>query len=791
MQIPGYSIQRIIGHGGMATVYLAVQESLGREVALKVLLPALALDPVAPERFLREARFAAQLHHPHIVAIHEVGTHEGTPFMAMGYEPGGTLAGTPPGGIDPRVALRAVRDIASALDYAHKQGVVHRDVKPENILRRKDGSCVLSDFGIAHALATQSGLTNEGTSVGTPHYMSPEQLRGDKVDGRGDLYSLGIVLYQLLTGALPYQGTDGWAIGMQHLSAPIPKLPTPLAWLQPLIDALLAKEPAHRIQTGSDLVSRIDALLSAPRPGQIPPMGATTGQVMTRPERRVHWMIAAPIALIVVASLMFMQTTNRKRDQAARATAQTAAALQAAADAPAASIAVLPFVDMSQGQDQAYFSDGLAEELINVLAQDARLRVAGRTSSFHYRGSDVDVRRVGRELGVRSLLEGSVRRDGDRVRVTVQLINASDGFPIWSQTYDNRALAGIYALQDEIAASVAQALKIKLLEGAQAKPAEQHRATTAEAYTQYLAAQQTRSRGTAESARARVDAFRKVIELDPKFAPAYAQVATAESWAADYADDAAGVAAAQRQAMADADRAIKLDPELADGYLARGNLRANLSWDWQGAREDFEKAFSLSPGDARILQGYGSLLASLGQLPEAIATTRKAAERDPMQFSLWQALGYYQEAAGHLAEARVAQQRALALRADFPFVQYRLGMIELQQRQPRRALAIFNAIEFEPVRLLGQAMSQHDMRHASESQVALDALMKGYGYNAAYQIAQAYAWRDQPDMAFEWLDRAFVQRDGGLAEVKYDTALRGLRSDPRFAVLLRKLGLPV
>jgi len=788
LEIPGYSIERIIGHGGMATVYLAVQESLGREVALKVLLPSLASDPVAPERFLREARYAAQLHHPNIVAIHEVGSHDGTPYMAMGYEPNGTMAGTPPGGIDPRTALRAVRDIALALEYAHREGVVHRDVKPENILRRNDGSCVLSDFGIAHAVAAQTGLTNEGTSVGTPHYMSPEQLRGEKVDGRADLYSLGVVLFQMLTGSLPYQGTDGWAIGVQHINAPIPRLPANLSHLQPLVDDLLAKAPEERVQSGAALVERVEALLTGSQPAY------DTGRILLQPARRVHWLIAAPIALMVVASLMFVQKAERKRaDARATAAAAVDASHDPAVPAHAPSIAVLPLVDMSEGKDQEWFSDGLSEELINVLAQEPGLRVAGRTSSFSFKGRNIDLKRIGRELGVQSLLEGSVRKSGERMRVTVQLVNAADGFHLWSKTFDDRPLSDVYALQDEISAAVRDALKLKLL-GADApgiRPSlpPPHRASP-DVYTEYLRAQQTRARGTVETAEARVAAFRKVTALDPRFAPAFAHLAMAESWAADYAKDAAGVAAGQRQALSDADHAIALDPGLADAYWARGNLRATLTWDWEGARVDFEKAVLLKPGDIRGLQGYGSLLASLGQLPQAITSTRHAAGLDPMVYSLWQALGYYEEAGGRFDEARVAQQRALALRPDFPFATYRLGMIELQQRQPRRALAIFEAIEFEPLRLLGVSMAQHEMRHASESQVALDALIKAYGYNAAYQVAQAYAWRDQADMAFEWLDRAFVQRDGGLAEVKYDPALRKLRKDPRFQVFLGKLGLP-
>ena len=219
-------------------------------------------------------------------------------------------------------------------------------------------------------------------------------------------------------------------------------------------------------------------------------------------------------------------------------------------------------------------------------------------------------------------------------------------------------------------------------------------------------------------------------------------------------------------------------------------MRATVTWDWEGAGSDFQKAVALNPGDARILQGYGALLATLGRLPEAIETTRKAAEAEPLLFSVWQALGYYQEGAGQLDQARLSQERALALKPKFPFVHFRLGVIDLQQHQPKNAARAFAASGYEPLQLLGAALAEHDLRRGSESQQALDALIRDYGYNAAYQVAQAYAWRGQKDEAFQWLDRAFVQRDGGLAEVKYDPLLRSLRKDPRYRALLSKMGLP-
>jgi serine/threonine protein kinase len=368
---------------------------------------------------------SAKLHHPNIVAIFDVGTHQGVPYMSIAYEPGGTVAGSAQAKNDPKVALKIIRDIAAALDYAHRQGVIHRDVKPENILLRNDGTCVLSDFGIAHAVEAQTGLTREGTSVGTPHYMSPEQLRGEHVDARADIYSLGVVLFQLLTGELPYQGTDGWAIGMQHIGAPIPHLPPHLDHLQTFLDALLAKDPNRRLQSGAEVIQWVDARLS----GQ--------GPAMT----------------IAMATPMpgYSPTPPGARG--------------------AASIAILPFADLSQTKDQEYLADGLTEELCNLLAKVPGLFVASRSSAARFKGSSAKLAEIGRELKVATVLEGSVRKFGERVRISAQLINVADGFQRWSETYD-RTLSDVFATQDEIAALVLAALKEQLLPNVEAEAAK-------------------------------------------------------------------------------------------------------------------------------------------------------------------------------------------------------------------------------------------------------------------------------------------------------------------------------
>jgi TolB-like protein/Tfp pilus assembly protein PilF/tRNA A-37 threonylcarbamoyl transferase component Bud32 len=798
-EIPGYSIERVIGRGGMATVYLATQLSLGRHVALKLMSPHLAQDPVATERFLREARIAAKLHHPHIIDIHDVGVHEGVPYMAMAYEPGGTIARPGDAVETPSHALQIVRDIAAALDFAHRQGVVHRDVKPENILRRADGACVLSDFGIARAVEIKLGLTGEGTSVGTPHYMSPEQWRGEVVDGRSDLYSLGVVLFQLLTGELPFRGSDGWSAGMQHMSAAIPRLPPHLQHLQGLVDDLLAKDPAARPQTGLDLIRRIEAFLSGPSesitasfstppglavhtmasaptvPTPLPPSTTPTGSVSS------SWVMAAA-AVTLVAMLAWQPWRG-----GGEATTAAPTAAPAAAPAPT-TIAVLPFEDLSEAQDQAYFADGLAEELLDLMATLPQLRVAGRASSFRFRDSALDASAIGRDLGVSHLISGSVRRAGSRLRVSVRLLNTSDGFQVFSESYE-RELDDVLVLQDEIARAMIEALKLRLLPQQQPHAAA-HRSSDPGAYTEYLRGRQLMAGGGPEATAGAIAAFTRATELDPGFASAYARLAQAQMFSADFAEDEQGFAAAQRAALESVENAIRLAPDLVDGYWIRGNLRTSVSWDWSGARSDYQRALELEPTHGHAAQGYGALLASLGDLGEAIAVTRRVAEREPLLASIWQNLGYFQEAHGDLASARESQRRALALRPKFPFAHYRLAMMAWQAGDLDSAAAEFEGTGFEPLQWVGQALVAHRRGDAIASQRALDQLVEKYAFSAAFQIAEVHAGRGDHDAAFAWLQRAHQQHDGGLAEIKYDPIFAPLRSDRRYRELLTALGLP-
>jgi serine/threonine-protein kinase len=800
-EIPGYTILRPLGRGGMATVYLARQESLGREIALKVLTAGQADDPAAHERFLREARIAASLHHPHIVPIHDFGLHGGLAYIAMEYESGGTVAPMTGEKLPPRDALRIVRDIANALDYAHGRGVVHRDIKPDNILRRDDGAATLSDFGIARLLQGAGGvsvLTAEGTSVGTPQYMSPEQLRGDKVDGRSDLYSLGVVLWQLLTGELPYTGNDAWAIGTQHISADIPRLPPALAHLQPLLDALLAKNPEARVQSGAELAQRADALIggtATPETAVVVPAsvlpaaasGASTSPGARDPGARRTALGLGLVLLAVLAWFGWREFGTGARDAAATPAAANAMAPPARPVASTDnSIAVLPFVDMSQAKDQEYFSDGLSEELLNQLAQVPQLRVIARTSSFSFKGREVGVAEIARVLGVAHVLEGSVRKSGDTLRITAQLIRASDSSHLWSQTYD-RHLTDVFKVQDEISREVVSALKLKLLP--EKLPDNTQHTTDPAAYEQFLIGSDLARAGGRASVEAALAAQQRAVAIDPGYANAYAEIGTHEASMADFAPTPALRDAAITRSLAAADKAVALAPQLPDGWVARANTRFRLRWDWDGAQQDLAQALPLDPNRARTLFNSAPILFTLGKREQALALLRKAVAADPLSDTAWLALGRYQHADGDLPGAKQSLERALELNPQQNWANFLLGNLLLQTGDVEGAVAHYQLAP-EQFRTAGMAMAEFTRGNDAASRQLLATMEKDYAIGFSFQIAQVYAWRGEKDQAFAWLDRAYAVHDAGLVRLPFDPAMDPLRSDPRYAALVRKMGFP-
>jgi TolB-like protein len=454
-----------------------------------------------------------------------------------------------------------------------------------------------------------------------------------------------------------------------------------------------------------------------------------------------------------------------------------AAAMPAAIDK---SIAVLPFTDMSETHDQGYFSDGLSEDLIDLLTK-SELHVPARASSFYFKGQHVTIAEIAKALGVAYVLEGTVRKAGDTIRVRTELIRADNGFNVWSETYD-RDVKDIFKVQDDIAGRVLIALRAAL---PAAKTEDTDRTDNTEAYNQYLLGRNFLDQVTLAGFEHGTEAFKKAIALDPRYAAAYAGLAEAEAQAADKGGDPAGLT----RAVVDADRAIALAPSAEVGYRVRGFLRATFLWDWDGAQKDLDKALSIDP-NGKALNAMAELLSIQGRLPDAIVLQERVARNNPLVAPDWIALGALLNSAGRAPEARAAFAHALELNPHFSITLMNLVLMDLHDGRLDQALAETREIQDRDWQLLATALVQYSRRQLQESQEALDELIKTQASEMAYQISEIYAWRGQKDQAFAWLDRAFAQHDGGLTELKSDELMVSLRPDARFSALLHKMKLP-
>jgi len=491
--------------------------------------------------------------------------------------------------------------------------------------------------------------------------------------------------------------------------------------------------------------------------------------------------LAVVFAVVVVALGWFLADRfwipNRHAQEKA---AVVAPALPAISER---SIAVLPFIDMSEKKDQEYFSDGLSEELIELLGKTPGLRVIARTSSFYFKGRAEKLDAIAAELRVANVLEGSVRKSGDRLRVTAQLIRADTSDHVWSETFD-RDLRDIFKVQDEIASAVVTALKIRLLPMEPPAARNEQHTGNIEAYTQYLRGRENYNQGDAFGYQRAVVAFQVATELDSRYAVAYAALALARFWLADHTNDVPGY----ESALAAAEKAVALAPDLAMGYSARGFLRGIYRFDFAGAQADLDKAVALNPSDATVLHRSAVLLAVFGKLPEAIAREEKALALDPLSEEICRRLGFFFVANQQLAQARPLYEKALVIAPSSYHARFNLGELELLENRPEQALSAFQ----QTTDLAGQAKAEYSLGHVDASRRVLDQLIAEYGKRnfGEYQIARVYAWRGEKDLAFMWAERAYAHRDTGITWIKIDPDFRRLRSDARYTALLHKMNLP-
>jgi TolB-like protein/cytochrome c-type biogenesis protein CcmH/NrfG len=768
----------------MGEVYRARDTRLGRDVAIKVLPAEFTEDPDRLHRFEQEARAVAALNHPNILALHDIGTHEGAPYIVTELLEGESLRERLSDGALPvRKAVETAVQIAQGLAAAHEKGIIHRDLKPANVFVTRDGHVKILDFGIAkltppRSVAEQAKATtvlegtDAGTVLGTVAYMSPEQVRGQSVDHRSDIFSFGCVLYEMLSGRSPFRRDTAADTTGAILHDEAPELSASGVGVPPTIGHVirrcLEKVPDERFQSARDLAFALSEASGPTATGTAQIMGLSRAW----PKR-----VLIPVAIGVVALLAVV--TLRSLHRGSTAPPSTTAP----------SIAVLPFTNVSGDKEQEYFSDGLSEELMGLLTKVKEIHVAGRTSSFAFKGKDAKLADIGRELHVATVLEGSVRRSGDRLRVSTQLVNVADGYQIWAESYD-RTMTEVFAVQDEIAGAVVAALKVTLLP--QEHPvASQRQTANPEAYTQYLLGRHFYNFSNPDGLRRAVEAYENAIRLDPGYAAAYASLAVAEVDLAAQSGKFAEAEQWEQKARAAVEKAISLDPTLVEGYAARGYLRSSaFPPDWAGAQTDVEQALSLDPGnvDAHLVASW--LLTTVGRLPEATAEARKAIDLDPLSGSAWQNLGVGLCSSGDFKGARKALTRAIEISSGDVISHRYLGFTYLLEGNPKDALLEF-ARTLEYGRLTGAAMAEHDLGDARASQQDLDELVAKYSETAAYQIAEVHAWRGETDKAFGWLDRAYAQRDYGLCQLKSDLLLAKIRSEPRFQDLLRRMNFPL
>ena len=671
-----YRVERELGAGGMATVYLAEDLKHHRQVALKVLRPDLA-HAVGPERFLREIETTAQLHHPHILPLYDSGTADGFLYYVMPFVEGETLrdrlAREKQLPIDD--ALLIAREVSDALSYAHSRGVIHRDIKPENILL-EGGHAMVADFGIARAVSVSNeSITQTGTSVGTPAYMSPEQAAGSQdLDGRSDLYSLGCVVYEMLAGQAPFTGPTVESIVHQHMVAD----PRPITQLRPavppaiagVLQRALAKNPADRF-------SPVAQFAEALRTG-----GSSTRVSPPEARARPRWpMFAGLGAALVGAALVIGLIVKRERSAAPGAESSTP------------SVAVLPFVDLSGGANE-YLADGMAETLINAMSSLPGLHVAARTSAFSFKGKNEDVRTIGQALGVGAVLEGSIQRAGDQLRVTAQLINAKDGFHLWSQNFDRKA-TDVFAVQDEVARAVVSALKVKLV-GNNGDHVVEQGTRNLDAYNAYLQGLFFWNKRTAADLKRAAEFFQQAITADSTYAKAWAGLSMTYVLFIPAEYNVRGVSPAvaleraeqaARRALALDDRSVEAHTGLAKALESRGQLAES--------GVEYERAIAIEPRFATARQWYSDHLMNLGLLDSALAQMRLAQGLDPLSLVISVEAGEVLDVVGRRGDATTQYERVIERYPDAYLTHFFASVHFLVGRDFERAAGLLGAFAMD------------------------------------------------------------------------------------------------
>jgi serine/threonine protein kinase/tetratricopeptide (TPR) repeat protein len=785
--ISHYRIVEKIGAGGMGEVYRARDERLRRDVAFKILPPESQGGADAERKLLREARSASALNDPRICVIHEVGEAGGRPFIVMELVDGSPLSSLIPSeGLRPELVVRYGVQIAAALAHAHDHGIIHRDIKAANVIITPSGQVKVLDFGLARlhgdlelADATRSAqsATNASAVVGTLPYIAPEILRGEEAGPRSDIWSFGVTLFEMATGNRPFRGQTGYELTSKILREPLPPLPPQLPpGLRTVIERCLEKEPGHRYQRASEVGAALEAVHAQPgtssstAPVSIAPLGSA---------KRSLWIPGVIAALVILGGTVFAANIGGLRDRI----------FHRASVRGIHSLAVLPLANLSGDPQQQYFADGMTEELTTELSQVSSLRVVSRTSAMRYKATQKSVPEIARELNVDAVVEGSVEREGDRVRITAQLVQGPTDTHLWAKGYE-RDLRDSLRLQDEVAQAIVGEIQLKLTPQEQAHFAR-NETVDPEAHEDYLQGLFHLQLHTGPDERKAIDLFQAAIKKDPSYAAAYSSLA--DSYRALIFNGNAAPADVLPLSEAAARRAIEIDGQLAEAHSALAGDLTDYDWDWTGAEREFEIALRLNPNSPHVHGAYAHFLRQEGKLEESIREARRAVELDPVSaqgnFILSQSL----HEARRYDEAISQLRKTLDLEPRFWPAHLYLGKTLAEQGHYQAAIEeLKKAGNFtsEPYATIGYVYGRMGRTTDAHKVIAdLQDQLKT-GYVAPTNFVTVYIGLSDKDQAFAWLEKGFQQRDFWITFLKGEPIFDPLRSDPRFQDLVRRVNFP-